>query len=52
MVLYHSPEQTALQTSVEVSAKLTALRFLYKLYSPTPERPCFFTCIMIAGIES
>ena len=28
--------------TVEVSAKLTALRFLYKFYSPTPQRPCFF----------
>ena len=28
--------------TVEVSAKFTALRFLYKFYSPTPERLCFF----------
>ena len=42
MVLYRSPEQTALQLTVEVSAKFTALRFLYKFNSPTPERLCFF----------
>ena len=28
--------------TVEVSANFTALRFLYKFYSPTPERLCFF----------
>ena len=29
--------------TVEVSAKFTALRFLYKFYSPAPQWPCFFS---------
>ena len=34
MVLYRSPEQTDLHTFyVEVSAKFTALRFMYKFYN-------------------
>ena len=48
MVLYRSPEQTALYTyyyllTIEVSAMFTALRFLYKFYyCPAPQWPCFF----------
>ena len=38
--------------TVEVSAKFIALRFLYKFYSPAPQRPCFFSCIMMAWTES
>ena len=38
--------------TVEVSAKFTALRFLYNFYSPDPQRPCFFSCIMTAWTES
>ena len=37
----HLSEQLC-KLNVEVSAKFTALRFLYKFYSPTPQRPCFF----------
>ena len=35
MVLYRSPDQTDLHT-YEDSAKFTALRFMYKFYSPAP----------------
>ena len=45
MALYRSPEQTDLHTyllTIEVSAKFTALRFLYKFYSPAPWWPSFF----------
>ena len=28
--------------TVEISGKFTALRFLYKCYSPDPQRQCFF----------
>ena len=37
----HLSKQLCILT-VEVSAKFTALRFLYKFYSPAPQRPCFF----------
>ena len=33
MVLYRSPEQTDLLLTVEVSAKFTVLRFLFKFKS-------------------
>ena len=38
--------------TVEVSAKFTALRFLYKFYSLAPQWPCFFSCIMMAWTDS
>ena len=38
--------------TVEDSAKFTALRFLYKFYSPALQRPFFFSCIMMAWTES
>ena len=41
MVIYSSPAKQ-LCILVEVSAKFTALRFLYKFYCPAPQRPCFF----------
>ena len=47
----HLSKQLCILT-VEVSAKFTALRFLYKFYSPAPQRPCFFSCIMMAWTES
>ena len=37
--------------TVEVPAKFTALRFLYKFYSPTPERPCFFHASWSLGLN-
>ena len=37
----HLSKQLCILT-VEVSAKFTALRFLYIFYSPAPQRPCFF----------
>ena len=36
----HLSKQLCILTA-EVSAKFTALRFLYKFYSPAPQRPCF-----------
>ena len=39
MVLYRSPEQTDFILTVEISATFTALRFLYKFYSPAPTHP-------------
>ena len=55
MVLYRSPEQTALHTlhiahlskqlcilTVDISAEFTALRFLYKFYSLAPQTAHFF----------
>ena len=47
----HLSKQLCILT-VEVSAKFTALRFLFKFYSPAPQRPCFFSCIMMAWTES
>ena len=47
----HLSKQLCIPT-VEVSAKFTALRFLYKFYSPAPQRPCYFSCIMMAWTES
>ena len=41
MVLYRSPEQTALHT-VEVSAKFTALRLLYNFIALLPSGHVFF----------
>ena len=46
----HLSKQLCILT-VEVSAKFTALRFLHKFYSPAPQRPCFFSCIMMAWTE-
>ena len=48
----HLSKQLCILT-VEVSAKFTALRFLYKFYSPVLKRLCFFfSCIMMASTES
>ena len=48
----HLSKQICVLT-VEVSAKFTALRFMYKFYSPGPPHPpplaaMFFSCIMMA----
>ena len=37
----HLSKQLCILT-VEVSAKFTALKFLYKFYNPAPQWPCFF----------
>ena len=58
MVLYRSPEQTDLHIYCEVSAKFTALGFLYKLYSTNHPQPSttppamFFLQILTTWTES
>ena len=51
MVLFRSPEQTDLHTYLLVSAKFTALRFLYKFYSSVPLAAIFFQCIMMLELN-
>ena len=48
----HMSKQLCILTT-KVSAKFTALRFLYKFYySPAPQWPCFFSSIMMVWTET